>query len=128
MADVLLNNKPFVDAALGGGSKALQVLYDRRTQVVPLVIGLRQYIQTLTEVIRIDVGDGTLMAAVKGLLGAQVCGPLPCPGGPGTTPAAAAKASAPPKTPPATVAPSTPAAATGSGNGVTDLLRRVLGA
>ena len=55
------------------------MLYDHRTQVVPLVIGLREYIQTLTEVIRIDVGDGTLMAAVKGLLGGQVCGVVPCP-------------------------------------------------
>ena len=73
VADLLLGNQPFVDAALGDGSKAVQVLYDRRTQVMPLVIGLRQYVQTLTEVIRISVGDGTLMGAVKAVLGNQLC-------------------------------------------------------
>ena len=82
VADLLRNNKPFVDAALGGGTDAVQLLFEQRGQVIPLVTGLRQYIQTLSEVVRISVGDGTLMAAVKGLLGAQVCDFLPCPGGP----------------------------------------------
>jgi hypothetical protein len=56
------------------------VLYDHRDQVMPLVTGLRQYVQTLAISIRIDVGDGTLMAAVEGLLGGDLCGTvISCP-------------------------------------------------
>jgi phospholipid/cholesterol/gamma-HCH transport system substrate-binding protein len=90
VADLLLGNKAFVDASLGAGSATVDVLYRQRSQVVPLVIGLRQYLQTLTEVVRIPVGDGTLMAAVKGILGGEVCALIPCPGGPGNDQAAAA--------------------------------------
>jgi phospholipid/cholesterol/gamma-HCH transport system substrate-binding protein len=134
VADVLLNNRPFVDASLGGGSKALQILYDRRTQVVPLVIALREYVQTLSEVIRINVGDGTLMGAVKAVVGSQVCGVLPCPGGPGNTATAATAATngtASGTTKATTGAPLLlkPDQQPSSGsNGVSDLLRRVLGA
>jgi phospholipid/cholesterol/gamma-HCH transport system substrate-binding protein len=80
VADVLENNRPFVEASLGDGSRGLQLLFDRREQVVPLVIGLRQYLQTLSIAIRIDLGDGTLMAAVKGVLGGDLCTAIPCPG------------------------------------------------
>jgi phospholipid/cholesterol/gamma-HCH transport system substrate-binding protein len=95
VADLLLGHRPFVDAALGTGSDAVQVLYDRRTQVIPVVIGLRQYVQTLTEVIRISVGDGTLMGAVKGVLGSELCAVIPC-GGPGNPVSTGATTSAPP--------------------------------
>lgn len=91
VADLLEHNKPFVNASLGDGSRTLQVLFDRRAQVMPLVIGLRQYVQTLAISIRVDVGDGTLMAAVKGILGGDLCGVIPCPG----TGAAAASPLAP---------------------------------
>jgi phospholipid/cholesterol/gamma-HCH transport system substrate-binding protein len=124
VADLLLNNKPFVDASLGDGSKAVQILYDRRTQVVPLVIGLRQYIQTLSSIVRIPVGDGTLMAAVKGLLGTQVCGLVPCTGDSGLiTLSADAPASA---GAPAASLPPPPDAS--HRDDLSDLLRRVLGA
>lgn len=83
VADLLEGHQPFVDAALGGGSDVLQVLYDRRDQVVPVVVGLRQYFETLASAIRIDVGNGTLMAAVKVVLGGDLCGLVPCQGGPG---------------------------------------------
>jgi phospholipid/cholesterol/gamma-HCH transport system substrate-binding protein len=73
VADLLEANQPFVRASLVEGSRTLQLLYDQRTQVIPLVHGLRQYIETLTSVIRIPVGDGTLMGAVKGLLGGDAC-------------------------------------------------------
>ncbi len=121
VADLLLANKPFVDAALGDGSATLQALYDQRMQVVPLVIGLRQYLQVLTEVLRIDVGDGTLMAAVKGILGGEICAVITCATGPGND-AVSAPVDAP--TPPmlGNLEP-------GAGEGdLGDLLRRVLGA
>ena len=124
VADLLLNNKPFVDASLSDGSQAVQILYDRRTQVVPLVIGLRQYIQTLTSVTRIPVGDGTLMAAVKGLLGTQVCVLAPCTG---TTGGAALSTDGPPAgTAPDATSP-TPREPVHRDD-LSDLLRRVLGA
>ena len=80
VADLLEHNEAFVQASLGDGSRTIQLLFDRRDQVMPLVVGLRQYVQTLTEAVRIDVGDGSLMAAVKGVLGGQACAILPCPG------------------------------------------------
>ena len=121
VADLLLGNTAFVDAALGDGSRAVQVLYDRRTQVVPLVIGLRQYIQTLTEITRIDVGDGTLMGAVKAILGNQICLLIPC-GGPGNT--------ADPQAGPSDLAssPSGPPEVRPHHGDLADLLQRVLGA
>ena len=73
VADLLESNVPFVNASMVQGSRTLQLLYDERTEVIPLVIGLRQYIETLSSVVRIPVGDGTLMAAVKGLIGTQAC-------------------------------------------------------
>jgi phospholipid/cholesterol/gamma-HCH transport system substrate-binding protein len=97
VADLLEANEPFVQSVMVDGSRTLQLLYDQRTQVIPLVVGLRQYVETLASVIRIDVGDGTLMAAVKGLLGTQVCDALPCSG---ADAAAAPPAVAPPILPP----------------------------
>ncbi len=71
VADLLENNEAFTTNALTNGSKALQVLYDRRDQIQPVLLGLQQYTQTLAQAIRIDVGDGTLMAAVKNLVSVQ---------------------------------------------------------
>ena len=73
VADLLLNNKAFIDKSFNGGQQVLDTIYDRRNDLVPLVVGLRQYLQTLTEVVRIPVGDGTLMAAVKNLVAADTC-------------------------------------------------------
>ena len=126
VADLLIGNKPFVDAALGTGSNAVQVLYNNRSQVVPLVIGLRQYIQTLTEVIRIPVGDGTLMGAVKAILGNQLCVLLPC-GGAGNPAAVGTSAPAGPAIGPATGAGAAATHDTSNQGDLSDLLRRVLG-
>lgn len=133
VADLLLNNKPFVDASLGSGTNAVQVLYDHRASVIPAVIGLRQYIQTLTEIIRIPVGDGTLMGAVKAILGGQVCPVVSCPGGPGNTPlsttgAAPAGTSLGATAPAASPHLDTGKLSSGADSDLGDLLRRVLGA
>lgn len=68
VADLLENNEAFTTNALTNGSKSLQVLFDRRGQIQPLLLGVRQYTQTLAQAIRIEVGDGTMMAAVKNLV------------------------------------------------------------
>ncbi|MGI8663584.1 MAG: MCE family protein [Acidimicrobiales bacterium] len=108
-ADLLAANKPFIDAALGPGDAVIQLLYDRRGDVIPLVQGLRTYIQTLAEVVRIPLGDGTYMAAVKGLLGGAACALLPCAGvaAAGAGPAAVS-AGAGPVSAGGTAAPATP--------------------
>lgn len=80
VADLLEGNPEFVEAALRDGTRTLDVLYDQRDQVVPLVKGLRDYVRIFGVSVRIEVGDGTLMAAVKGVLGGELCGVLPCPG------------------------------------------------
>ncbi|MEY2451719.1 MAG: phospholipid/cholesterol/gamma-HCH transport system substrate-binding protein [Acidimicrobiaceae bacterium] len=105
VADLLRNNKDFIDKSFGGGQEVLNVVYDRRNDIVPLVIGLREYLQTLTEITRIPTGtDGTLMAAVKSLTCPAT--PLTC-----TPPASAAN--------PASADPSS-AATGGSAIGPTD--------
>jgi phospholipid/cholesterol/gamma-HCH transport system substrate-binding protein len=69
LADVLEANRSFLRKGVTEGGKGLQVLFDERARIGPLVTGLRQYIQTLTEVIRLPLEDGTLAAAVKGITG-----------------------------------------------------------
>jgi phospholipid/cholesterol/gamma-HCH transport system substrate-binding protein len=68
VADLLENNREFTENALTNGSETLQILFDRRSQIQPLLLGIQRYTQTLAEAIRIEVGDGTLMAAVKNLV------------------------------------------------------------
>ncbi|MFL6204763.1 MAG: MlaD family protein [Acidimicrobiales bacterium] len=129
VADLLEANKPFVDASMVQGSRTLQLLYDQRTQVIPLVIGLREYIQTLTSVVRIPVGDGTLMAAVKGLLGTQACAVVQCVGADASAGAAAPPAAAPGEVPSLEEAlPELPGtgAGEGSGSGLSTFLQKVL--
>jgi phospholipid/cholesterol/gamma-HCH transport system substrate-binding protein len=80
-ADVLENNKPLLRKVVTEGGKTIQVLYDERNRIGPLVTGLRQFVQILAEVGRIPFGDGTNLAAVKLVLGEN------CPLGRGIDPA-----------------------------------------
>jgi phospholipid/cholesterol/gamma-HCH transport system substrate-binding protein len=68
LADVFENNEEFTTNALTTGSESLQILYDRRSQIQPLLLGVQRYTQTIAEAIRVEVGDGSMMAAVKNLL------------------------------------------------------------
>ena len=114
VADLLRNNKEFIDASFAGGQETLDVLFSHQNDIVPLVVGLREYLQTLTEITRIPTndGDGTLMAAVKSL----TCAPAPAPlvgcqqglASSSLDPAAASGSA------------STPAAASGSGSADSD--------
>lgn len=71
LADLLENNTDFTENALTNGSKTLQILFDKRAKLQPLLIGLEQYTSTLAEAIRIEAEDGSLMAAVKALVSVQ---------------------------------------------------------
>src|SRR3546814_11858471 len=57
VADLLAANRPFVDAAFNQGSDTLALLFEQREQVIPTVVGLRAYLQSLSSIIRIDMGD-----------------------------------------------------------------------
>ena len=74
LADLLEANTAFIDSVYGDGQAVLDVLFSRRSQIIPLVIGLRQYVEVVSSVARIPVGDGTIMAAVKGLIAHEGCG------------------------------------------------------
>lgn len=68
VADLLEANESFTSSALTDGSRALQVLFDRRGQIQPLLLGVTRYTRTLAEAIRFEVGDGSMMAAVKAVV------------------------------------------------------------
>ena len=69
VADILEANRPFLEKAVTEGGKTLQLLDDERAQIGPLVTGLRQFFQVLTEAGRIPRSDGTTMAAIKLVFG-----------------------------------------------------------
>lgn len=107
LADVLDANQSFLAKAATEGSKPLQILYDKRAEIIPLVDGLKTFFQVLNEVGHIDRGDGTELAAVKFIIGEQCAGARvncgPNAGSTNTTttvPTAASKAPSPVKVPP----------------------------
>jgi virulence factor Mce-like protein len=69
LADLLEANRPFLTKSVTEGGKTIQLLFDQRSQISPLLTGLREFIQTLGEVGRIPLGDGTTLAAVKFIIG-----------------------------------------------------------
>jgi len=71
VADLLEANESFTTSALTDGSRALQTIFDRRSQIQPLLLGITRYTRTLAEAVRFEVGDGTMMAAVKGVVSVQ---------------------------------------------------------
>ena len=110
-SDLLENNRSFMEKAVTEGGKTLQTVYDRRGQIGPLIVGVREYLQVQAEVIRIPFGDGTLLAAVKFIAGedcqagrvagacASPAAPVPPVGPPPSLPGGGP----PPATPPVTV-------------------------
>ena len=87
VADVLENNRPLLRKLVTEGGKSVQVLYEERANIAPLILGLRQFVETLAEVGRIPFGDGTNLAAVKWVLGencptGRVAPPCPTPATP----------------------------------------------
>jgi phospholipid/cholesterol/gamma-HCH transport system substrate-binding protein len=77
-AELLEGNTAFIDAVYTDGQRTLDTLFANREQLIPLVVGLGSYLDILGSLGHIPVGDGSFMAAVKGVLGGQVC-TLPIP-------------------------------------------------
>ena len=69
VADLLEANRPFLDKSITQGGKTIQLLFDERGQLPGLVRGLRYFFEVLGSIGRIELGDGTNLAAVKGILG-----------------------------------------------------------
>ncbi|MDQ1396102.1 MAG: phospholipid/cholesterol/gamma-HCH transport system substrate-binding protein [Acidimicrobiaceae bacterium] len=69
LSDVLENNRPFLEKSITENSKTLQNLYDRRNEIGPLILGLREYFEVQAEAVRIPFGDGTMLAAIKLVFG-----------------------------------------------------------
>jgi phospholipid/cholesterol/gamma-HCH transport system substrate-binding protein len=72
VADLLDAHQSLLAKAATEGSRPLQAIYDRLPRLKPLLIGLREFFQVLSEVGHIDKGDGTDYAAVKFIIG-EVC-------------------------------------------------------
>lgn len=68
LADLFEANESFTTNALTNGSRGLQTIFERRSQIQPLLLGITKYTRTIAEAIRVEVGDGTMMAAVKGII------------------------------------------------------------
>ncbi|HZQ27738.1 MAG TPA: MlaD family protein [Acidimicrobiales bacterium] len=72
LADLFNANHDFFAKVATEGGKPVQVLYDRRPQIGPLLRGLREFFQVLAEVTNhIPKGDGTQYAAVKFIIGEE---------------------------------------------------------
>lgn len=65
---LLKRNTPFLDKAVNQGGRTLQVLFDDRNQIGPLITGFRQFFQVLSSIGRIPYGDGTQLVGVKYVL------------------------------------------------------------
>ena len=78
-AELLEANQPFIDAVYTDGQASLDTLFANRQQLIPLVIGLGSYLDILGTLGHIPVGDGSFMAAVKGILGGPICAIPVCP-------------------------------------------------
>ena len=74
LADLLEDNKPTLEKAITAGGRTLTLLDEERARLPGLVKGLRYFFEVLGSVGRIELGDGTNLAAVKGILG----GGSPC--------------------------------------------------
>jgi ABC-type transporter Mla subunit MlaD len=155
---LLQRHTPFLDKAINEGGRTLQVLFDDRGQVGPVITGLRQFFQVLSSIGRIPYGDGTQLVGIKYVLdpectigGREHCGTSLLPdgrivsnAGAGPAPAAARAAAAAPAPAPSRAAPAAPAAppplstapalgnllpqATTGAQAIVDLLGTVLGA
>jgi virulence factor Mce-like protein len=92
LADLFTANHSFFVKGITEGGQVVQTLYDRQREIVPLIIGIRQYLEVQAEVVRIPAPNGTMLGAVEFTAGEDcVTGRVPgCPTA--TAPAAPAGA------------------------------------
>jgi phospholipid/cholesterol/gamma-HCH transport system substrate-binding protein len=98
LADVLDANRPFLDKSNTEGAKTIQILYDLRNQIPPVIRGLTEFFQVLGEAgtaIPDPSAPGTTMAAVKFVAG----GGPPCGRPPAVCSGSGASASVAPAAP-----------------------------
>jgi phospholipid/cholesterol/gamma-HCH transport system substrate-binding protein len=100
LADLLNANQSFQVKAVTEGGKTIQTLFDKRQQIPPLLVGLRQYIEVQASVPHIVAKDGTLLAGVKFITG-ELCpeGRNHCPPKPPVGPAGSSAAGGSPAAP-----------------------------
>jgi phospholipid/cholesterol/gamma-HCH transport system substrate-binding protein len=136
-ADILEANKSFLNKAATEGGKTVQVLYDNRKQLPPVIKGLREFFQVLGEAagsLPDPSSPGSTLATIKFIAGGgSLCGgghdpqhpPLPCqalgltvPPIPGVSGAPAASSQSSSATPPVRVPSLPPVTAPVVGAGV----------
>jgi phospholipid/cholesterol/gamma-HCH transport system substrate-binding protein len=74
LAELFEANREFIRTSFDEGARGLSALNQDRAKIRPVVDALRRYVQTVAESISLDVGDGTLMARVRAILGGDPCG------------------------------------------------------
>ncbi|MBW3668838.1 MAG: MCE family protein [Actinobacteria bacterium] len=96
LAELLEANESFQVKAVTEGGKTIQTVYDRRGQIPPLVLGLRQFFEALTRVGHLDYGNGTRLAGIKFVTGEECPqGRHRCPAPPGGSSTGSGGAAAP---------------------------------
>lgn len=74
LAELFEANREFIRTSFDEGARGLSALNEDRAKLRPVVVSLRQYVQTVAESLTVEVGDGTLMAKVRAILGGDPCG------------------------------------------------------
>ena len=68
-ANLLDANRPAQDKLVVEGGQVLTTLVPRLSEVDPTIVGIRQFVQMLTEIGHIPYGPGTVLGAIKLVLG-----------------------------------------------------------
>jgi phospholipid/cholesterol/gamma-HCH transport system substrate-binding protein len=126
-AELLEGNTAFIDAVYTDGQRTLDTLFADRAQLIPLVTGLGSYLDILGSLGHIPVGDGSFMAAVKGILGGQSCALPVCPTQSTAATAAPEQPPVPPILAPGPSLPSVDEALDSSTDDLVDLLTGIFG-
>ena len=129
-ANLLDANRATQDKLIVEGGQVLSALLPRLGQVGPTIVGIRQFVETLAEIGHIPYGQGTVLGAIKLVLGGgcifgQVSPCLPTGTKPAVTATPRAATAAPPTTAPAARAPAGIAAKPGPANGGAQLVKGI---
>lgn len=101
-ANLLNANRPTQDKLILEGGQILDTVVPRLNEVDPTVVGIREFVQMLTEIGHIPYGPGTVLGAIKVVLGGGCLFGQVTPCSPSGEPTASAANSAKAATAPAT--------------------------